>query len=190
MDLTTLENVKDFLESTDDWGATWDALIGSLVSDISAQAEAYCNRHFEKTTYTEYHDGGGKFIYLKNPPITSITTIKCSEIWDWAGTTAEDSGGYALNAAAGMVQYLWDKWPYGVGCIQAVYIGGYTNLDALPKDLEAAICHQVAYAFNRRKDLGLESIAFPDGSIQKKNIDQWLPDVKKVLNRYRLRRVG
>ena len=53
-----------------------------------------------------------------------------------------------------------------------------------------AVRTQVAYDFQRRKDIGLESISFPDGSIQKVNSGEFLPSVKAVLDRYRMRPYG
>ena len=48
---------------------------------------------------------------------------------------------------------------------------GYTPI---PADLEMAVRTQVAYDFKRRKDIGLESISFPDCSIQKVNSGEFL----------------
>ncbi|MCJ7747933.1 MAG: hypothetical protein MUP27_09320 [Desulfobacterales bacterium] len=62
----------------------------------------------------------------------------------------------------------------------ASYIAG-----TLSKDLKRALIKQITYAFRRRKDLGLMSVTYPDGSINKMSVDEWLPDVEKVLDRYR-----
>jgi hypothetical protein len=57
----------------------------------------------------------------------------------------------------------------------------------IPADLEMAARSQVAYEFRRRKDIGLESVSFPDGSIQKVSSGEFLSSVKQVLDRYRIR---
>jgi len=49
---------------------------------------------------------------------------------------------------------------------------------------------QAAYDFKRRKDIGLESVSFPDGSIQKVSSGEFLSMVKQVLDRYRIRPHG
>ena len=43
-----------------------------------------------------------------------------------------------------------------------------------PDDLEMAVRTQVAYDFRRRQDIGLESVSFPDGSIQKVNSGEFV----------------
>lgn len=51
--------------------------------------------------------------------------------------------------------------------------------------IERKLCIQIAYEFRRRHDAGLSSVTYPDGSVNKYDIGEWLPDVKKVLFRYR-----
>jgi hypothetical protein len=60
----------------------------------------------------------------------------------------------------------------------------------IPADLENAVCREVAYRFRRRKDLGLQSVSFPDGSIQKMDTGQFLKEVRIILDRFRRRVVG
>jgi hypothetical protein len=56
--------------------------------------------------------------------------------------------------------------------------------------LERAVCKQIAYEFNRRKDLGLSSVSYPDGSVSKYEIEEFLPSVRKILERYRTISLG
>lgn len=49
--------------------------------------------------------------------------------------------------------------------------------------LKHACATQVAYEWRRRKDTGLSSTTYPDGSTNKFTIDEWLPLVKEILNR-------
>jgi hypothetical protein len=51
--------------------------------------------------------------------------------------------------------------------------------------IERKLCIQIAYEFRRRHDAGLSSVTYPDGSVSKYDIGEWLPDVKKVLFRYK-----
>jgi len=65
-------------------------------------------------------------------------------------------------------------------------LGANYVITALPEDLKRALIKQITYAFRRRKDLGLMSVTSPDGIISKMSVDEWLPDVKKVLeNKYK-----
>jgi hypothetical protein len=45
----------------------------------------------------------------------------------------------------------------------------------------------VAYEYRRRNDPGLQAVAFPDGSIQKMDVGEFLSGVRNTLLRYRRR---
>jgi len=180
--LTTLAAVKALLEQTE---TDWDSLITEIIGAVSARCAAYCNRDFESKSRVEYHDGGGQYLYLKNLPVASIASIYGSYTWEWASGDLIDAGDYVLHSS-GMVGYRYGAWPYGPKTLKVTYTAGYAAI-AVPDDLEMAARSQVAYDFGRRKDIGLESVSFPDGSIQKVNSGEFLPSVKAVLNRYRIR---
>lgn len=131
--------------------------------------------------------GGGRFIYLKCPPIVSISAISYSDIWDWASATVLSSSDYSFDPIAGMVQYGGFVWPVGPMGVKVVYTGGYS---VPPLDLDAAVASQVAYNFNRRRDLGLESIILPDGTTQKQSTNEFIQSAKSVFDRYKLKRIG
>ena len=196
MDLTTLTRLKALLEQPED---DWDGLITELIGAVSQRCASYCNRDFASRERVEYHDGGGQYLYLKGLPVASITSIYGSDTWEWEAGNLIPAGDYQL-LSAGMVAYRYGAWPYGPKALKVTYTGGYDafytgatppeGYNPPPDDLEMAARSQVAYDFNRRKDVGLESVSFPDGSIQKVNSGEFLPSVKAVLNRYRIRPHG
>ncbi len=55
----------------------------------------------------------------------------------------------------------------------------------LTVDLERAICKQIAYEFKWRATPGLTSQTFPDGSINKLEVGEWLEAVDTVFERYK-----
>jgi len=179
----------------------WDGLINELIGAVSERCASYCNRDFENKSRVEYHDGGGRYLYLMGLPVVgSITSIYGSDTWEWASGDLINVDDYFLHAS-GMVGYRYGAWPYGPKALKVTYTGGYGSFfegegsppegyNPPPDDLEMAARSQVAYDFNRRKDVGLESVSFPDGSIQKVNSGEFLPSVKAVLNRYRIRPHG
>jgi hypothetical protein len=68
----------------------------------------------------------------------------------------------------------------------------YINRDDMPveADLPDAVCwklaKQVANEYQNRRSVGIVSVTSPDGSKTMLDADQWLPDVRKVLQRHRL----
>jgi hypothetical protein len=198
VNLTTLTKVKTLLELTE---TDWDGLINELIGAVSERCASYCNRDFENKSRVEYHDGGGRYLYLMGLPVVgSITSIYGSDTWEWASGDLINADDYFLHAS-GMVGYRYGAWPYGPKALKVTYTGGYNafyegegsppeGYNPPPDDLEMAARTQVAYDFNRRKDIGLESVSFPDGSIQKVNSGEFLPSVKAVLDRYRIRPYG
>ena len=197
MNLTTLAKVKTLLELAE---PDWDGLITELIGSVSERCASYCNRDFENKSRVEYHDGGGRYLYLMGLPVVgSITSIYGSDTWEWASGDLINADDYFLHTS-GMVGYRYGAWPYGPKALKVTYTGGYfafytgatppEGYNPPPDDLEMAARSQVAYDFNRRKDVGLESVSFPDGSIQKVSSGEFLPSVKAVLNRYRIRPNG
>jgi hypothetical protein len=194
VNLTTLAKVKTLLELTE---TDWDGLINELIGAVSERCASYCNRDFENKSRVEYHDGGGRYLYLMGLPVVgSITSIYGSDTWEWASGDLIGADYYFLHAF-GMVGYRYGAWPYGPKALKVTYTGGYFTFysgdkppegyNPPPDGLEMAARTQVAYDFNRRKDVGLESVSFPDGTIQKVSSGEFLPSVKAVLNRYRIR---
>ncbi len=198
MDLTTLANIKALLQGDTPLGPEADELLSRLITAVSKRAETFCNREFEKKEQVEVHDGGGKYLYLRALPVAEITSIICSDTWDWAAASPLSVSSYAFEAATGMVLYRGGEWPYGEGAVRVTYTGGFDPLPEegaeppegytpIPEDLQQAVCTQVAYEYRRRNDPGLQSVSFPDGSIQKMDMGEFLSSVKNTLLRYRRR---
>jgi hypothetical protein len=194
VNLTTLARMKALLETQE---AQWDELLDSLIAAVSARASNHCNRSFVKAERVELHNGGGLYLYLRGLPVDSIASIHGSDAWEWDEGTLIPADHYQLFGA-GMVAYRFGAWPYGPKALKVTYTGGYDafsenppqGYNPPPDDLEMAVRTQVAYDFRRRKDIGLESVSFPDGSIQKMSSGEFLRAVKEVLDRYRIRPHG
>ena len=122
MNLTTLAKVKTLLELTE---TDWDGLINELIGAVSERCASYCNRDFENKSRVEYHDGGGRYLYLMGLPVVgSITSIYGSDTWEWASGDLINADDYFLHAS-GMVGYRYGAWPYGPKALKVTYTGGY-----------------------------------------------------------------
>ena len=196
MDLTTLAEVKEYLRTAGTTiGSDFDDLIeDTIIPAVSQLIEKHCSRLFGEATFIEYHDGGGDFVHPKNPPIVSITSIYQDEDWEWDIShlvTSTDCVNFANS-----IGYKSGKWPYAVRSIKVTYIGGYVysvtlgTHFVLPNDVKYAATLQAAYSFKRRKDVGLQSVAFPDGSIQKFDTGPLLAEVKGYLAAYDLTEIA
>ncbi|MDD2900818.1 MAG: hypothetical protein PHU44_00115 [Syntrophales bacterium] len=198
MYLTTLEKVKTLLQGDTPLGPEADDLLSWLITAVSKRVEAFCNREFEKKERAEFHDGGGRYIYLRALPVAEIASIICSDTWDWDAASPLSGTSYAFDGATGMMLYRGGEWPYGEGAVRVTYTGGFDpfleegaeppeGYTPIPEDLQQAVCTQVAYEYRRRNDPGLQAVSFPDGSIQKMDVGEFLSMVKTTLLRYRRR---
>ncbi len=75
MALTSRDNVKLLLSiATAD--TSKDALLDLLIAEADVIIENYLDRRIEQATYTEFYGGSGdERLFLKNYPVTSITSI-------------------------------------------------------------------------------------------------------------------
>lgn len=184
MGLVTLEKVKAALElATAE--TKFDTVLTDMIADVSEEAMSYMELRFDEITdYTEYFDGGGAILHLKYANVSSLElwadTDNFFESTDLIPTTE-----YEIYSKRGLLK-LKDKARFaaGLNSVKVKYDGGYKVAD-LPADLRRAILRQITYAFRRRNDPGLSSVTFPDGSVSKYDMGQWLPEVEATLDRYR-----
>lgn len=164
-DLTTVAKVKDFLGIV---SADNNSTFAVLIKGVSATMERYCGRSFLQASYTEYLDAkpGNTKLFLKNWPITSLTSLKY-RTGSWATPTWQAFGAsdYLLTEEIGRVN-LSVSLPEADKYIQAIYVGGYlidfTDEDdltshTLPFDLTQIATEWVAKIFNTRKATGILS---------------------------------
>jgi len=72
--LVTLLEIKEFLKIKLD-NDTEDDRLSSINSYVSSLIESYCGRVLSSNTFTEYYNGGVASIFVKNPPINSVSEV-------------------------------------------------------------------------------------------------------------------
>ena len=200
MNLTTLESVARLLElDLGEMDADTKAQIEAGIAEVSARAEGFCNRTFQREERVSYHHGGGRYLYLNEVPVQEIKEILYSFSWEWEAAMVYSPSDYALiSPKSGMVGFKWIYWPAGQYSLRVTYTGGFDAVPAdgqnppagyvpIPADLDGAICRQVVYEWRRRNDVGIRSVSLPDGTINKMDAGEWLEPVEKTLKRYRMR---
>jgi len=189
INLTTLSAVKTLLEET---GSSFDVQILQRIEDVSFRVQTVYDIDLKRQTYVEVHDGGTKRLYIRNPPIITITEIRYSRELDFTNGEIIPASEYAI------VNGGWDIahqrcWQYGPSSHRVTYISGYVDaLDVattVPKWLQNTVAKQVAFEFQHRKSEGLSSVDYPDGSISKPNPD-FLRAVVTSLNTLRKYKIG
>jgi hypothetical protein len=139
-------------------GTAYDATVTALIPQVQAEMERYCGcDSFDSATYTDqaYDGTGTKSLYLRNWPVTTLTSVKTL---DGAGTSTTlasteyraavgDNSNGRLTRLSGSSSYWPDNtpalsngpcWPVGSENILVTYTAGYSTI---PGDLKlAAFC--------------------------------------------------
>ena len=101
--------------------------------------EKYLDRHIEQANYTEKYDGGNQFIFLKNYPVSSISSVKEDDI-------TLDSSEYGFTETG--ILYLKDRnFSEGIQNVEVSYTAGYSEIpDSLKRALTIVVQNLIAYA--------------------------------------------
>lgn len=185
--LVRLDEAKDYIGKTTDEDS---AIIERIIDNVSREFNTYTDRTLVAFSHTNvYFDGNGKQImYLPNWPVISVGAN--TAVYEDGTLLVEGSNNdFILYPETGEMYRVNNVWYYGPRTIKATYIAGYvctTANSTLPEDLRMAALKQIAYEFShyQRKDWGVESITYPDGSRSTTQVGL-LKDVQLVLDFYR-----
>lgn len=179
--LITVAELKSFIDKSD---SNDDTLLTSIIQYVSKEFEVYCNRFFKKDQRSKYYDAGNRFFNLTAWPIDSTTTFTVT--YDSDVQTINDD--YFVWYDEGVVEFYETPTRSEPKQVYITWTGGYTETSsvlAVPDDLKFACVMQCAFVYARRRTLGLSGINSPDGRIQVLSTANLLPDVIKILNRYK-----
>src|SRR5215207_2219451 len=118
MSLDTLANVKVRLGITT---AADDALLSALMDAADQYVAGYCGRDFAGGTFTEYHPGGEPFVFLRNYPVQSITSVKSDPAYGFGAETVLPTTAYVVHTDRGVIQSLVGPFARGPRAVQVVY---------------------------------------------------------------------
>ncbi len=161
-------------------GTDYDTVLTQLVSQISAFLENYLERKIEQASFTEYYDGDGEDLFIKNYPIASSPAMVISynsgtqntPVWN-----VINPENYSIYFEEGIIKYAF---PTGERNIKVAYTGGYATV---PADMELAAIQMIAKSFEQRKAQGKLQESLGGASIT------WKPDMteeqKIIFDKYR-----
>lgn len=212
--LCSPEDVAGLIQQTAPKGEQLETLV-RLINFFSemVQGPQFLNRELARKSRTEYFDVDTGFwtplvahpdwFQVKAPPISVNTDdppVPTVQVWN-SSERVYDAGSllvlytdYAVTAERGIVHSVAGCWQTGARAIKVIYTGGLVDPPANaqgrptgPADLRAAAAMQVAAWFQRKKDLGVDSMSFPQGgAIQLSDPTKLLMNVKQTLSRYRV----
>jgi len=198
MRLTTTPRVKLILGMPED-KTTDDGVIDAIVASVSKRAEQFMGRSAKITARTEHidveRDGAGQLFRVAGFPISSITSVKVDSTGQYTGSESTLTVGdeYALlrNGEMGIIKIL-SSLIATPGGLQIVYTGGMaTNVETFAEtypDITQALTQQAVFEYNRRRDLGVESIGGSGGNVTNFTPMDWLKFVRRTMTAYK--RIG
>jgi len=156
MSLDTLAKVKTRLGIST---SADDSLLGLLQDSADAWVAGYCERDFAGGTFTEYHPGATAFLFLRNYPVTGVTSVKADAGYGFGASTLVPATAYVLHTERGVIQSLAGAflpvpapdvapWGYGPRNVEVVYA---TATSAVPADVKEAYALLVGHWYRHVK---------------------------------------
>ena len=197
--MTELIDLDEYKEYKDIKSTTRDGKIQTLISQVSALIENYCNRKFidysnSNSPKVEWFDAKTNKVYLTEFPVIAVLSVKTSENGGLDQTeltaNATTKDGYYADLENGVVMTqqavnnFLSSYDVPYRSLEVEYTAGYT-VDTLPKDLKLATMDLIAYYE--------ESESKPTKSLLGATIDNPLPSlaqnfpphIKRILDLYR-----
>jgi len=178
------------------------ALVDALITMATEQIERYCRRTFAAADYTdEKHDGNGwRSIFVKNPPLNSLTDVDIveSDFSSDSTTTTYAATKFDTKAATGEIRFKPGSFlssgrgvfSEGFQNIQITYNGGFASV---PQGIQLACAEMVIQMFDPSEATDLiekEKIGDYFYAKAKNAFQKMLLTKKKILDSYKIRRIS
>src|SRR4051812_29583245 len=145
MSLDTLANVKLRLGITT---SADDSLLSALMDAADAYVAGHCGRDFAGGTFTEYHPGGESFLFLRNYPVQSVTSVKADPAYGFGADTVVPTTAYVVHTDRGVIQSVTGRFARGPRAVQVVYA---TATGAVPDDVKEAYALLIGHWYRHVK---------------------------------------
>lgn len=136
-----------------------DAEINAIVPKVSSLVKTYCGRTFidyVSDAKTEYSSGGHTYIYLKEAPILSVSSVEYSADYGATWTTLTEFTDYTVDLENDRIYAIpivyADGFPKLVNAYKITYTAGY---ESTPEDLKLACLDLVSYYL--KSDMSIKS---------------------------------
>jgi hypothetical protein len=189
--MTMLVDAKTLIGSPVDASGNFDGLLEDIIAGILAEADEFMGVSYQEVTDQEdLLDGGVKTLYLSHVNVSYPVVEVDGVVLPADNYTFYPEAGRIRVKESSFSGFPSDSHHPGSGFapgqrnVKVTYDGGYPE-DEYPASLRRKLLKQVSYEFRRRNDPGLSVVSYPDGSVQKFAIGEWLPDVEAELLRRR-----
>lgn len=179
-----MDEVRNILDLSGVGSKHDEVLEGLLLATLRAAYDYMRVDYGKVEDEIKYFDGGRFTIIL---PRVNVSAILVEEVLYPDGVEEVyrelvEKVDYFLYEETGVIRFENQGLCVGTQSIKVTYSAGFDDVE-LPASFRKKIVKQVSYEFRRRMDPGLSATSFPDGTVMKMVIDEWLPDVKMELNR-------
>jgi len=151
--IDTLANVKTSLLIS---GSSDDAILNRLLDAADGFIAEFTARDFTGGTFTETHTAGRSLVFLRNYPVTSVTSLKVDSSRQFGSETVRSTDTFVVHADRGVIESVCgpfltprdghrDDWP---AALQVVYD---TATSAVPVAVKQAFCELIGHWYRFAK---------------------------------------
>lgn len=199
MDLTTYQRVSNLVAPGETSPAAFQTVVGQLITAVSAAVEQYLGRSAETTSRVQYLnvDGGSRIFQLQAFPVTTLASVYFDTDQVFGASTLLTSSDYfdPTLSSSGLLVFKYSlsaSVGFAPSALKVTYTGGMAAsaaafITAFP-DIAHAVDLQVSHLYHTRNMIGTVSSSGDSGAVGLVPAD-WLPEVKTVLDRHRVRHI-
>lgn len=186
LDLITLAEYKIYAKIQ---SSEQDDRLNLLIPSVSTLVKTYCGRTFvdyATTTKTEYNSEGGRYIYLDEQPILTVTSVMSRSYAAGAYVTLTPDVDYVIDKQFDYLYNISDEegFPTGPNATKIIYTGGYEDP---PEDLKLGVMDLVQF-YVKNESVMRKSLNSNQVSVEyTRTLPQdFPPHIKRVLELYRI----